>query len=475
MKHADKFAEETAEPLELMERAGKVLADIVERAMRRLRRDEVLVVCGGGNNGGDGFVAARLLKERGRNVEVLCLSESFSQACAAEKERYQGTVLGRIPRRRYLLLVDCVLGTGISRAPDGTAAMLIEFINSCGGYVISADLPSGLSENGIACKPCVTANETVCMGPMKNCLLLADGADVAGKVTVADIGITPCEQGVEVWEDADVLKYFPKRKSNVHKGTFGSACILAGFAQFCGAPFLAVDACLKSGVGYTKFITDEQIFLGAVVRRPSCVLQKYRGIDEELLSADCIAVGMGAGVSKELYEQIRELLSRFSGTLIIDADGLNALAEYGVECLKTHCCRVILTPHPKEFSRLIKRDIKDVLRDAVKLAQEFAHDYGVTVILKNNRSIVTDGERTAINTTGSPALAKGGSGDVLCGFLCGTCARGLNCFEAACVSCYLLGRAGELCAQDLGEYCSSAEEIISRFPAAIASLTNGNC
>jgi len=457
------------ESLALMERAGAALADCVMRAAERLK-ETPLFVCGGGNNGGDGFAAARILSERGIGAEVLCLAKRFSPDCETEKARFAGEILGVIPRKRYRLLVDCVLGTGISRAPEGDSKALIAFIVSCGGYVISADLPSGLAENGVAFSPRVTADETVCMGLLKRCLLMCDGVDTAGRVTVADIGISPVKKGGAVWEDADVAAYFPRKRSNVNKGAFGSACILAGDAKYSGAAFLAAGACLKSGAGYTRLCVSEPVYSGAIGRLPACVLQEFRAIDGDILSAKCIAVGMGAGSSELLYARLAELLNRYDGTLILDADALNALACYGKELLKDKHCRVVITPHPKEFSRLLGCSVEEVLSDAVGKAEAFAREYGVVVVLKNNCTVICDGERLAVNPTGSPALAKGGSGDVLTGFLAGTCARGVLPFEAACISSYLLGRAGEIAARDMGEYAPDAQDIVMRLPQAILSV-----
>ncbi len=472
MREADKKTIAAGTPsLVLMERAGEELARVVEQAMRE-RGDGALFVCGGGNNGGDGFVAARLLRERGLEVEVLCIAQKFSDDCRAVKELFGSDILERIPRRRYRLIVDCVLGTGISRAPEGDAAALISFINSCGAYVVSADIPSGLSENGVALSPCVTANRTVCIGQMKNCLLLCDGADVAGEITVADIGIESEEAGAEVWEQSDVLNLFPPKKSNVHKGTFGSACILAGGALYSGAAFLATGACLKSGAGYTRLSVAEPLYTSAIGKLPACVLRKFQAIDGEILSSDCIAVGMGSGVSERLYVLLAELLQNYGGTLVLDADALNSLSAYGTEILKEKSCKVIVTPHPKEFSRLTGKSVEDILCGAVEEAKAFAIEYGVSVVLKNNRSIITDGKRVAINTTGSPVLAKGGSGDVLTGFLAGTCARGVAPFEAACISSYLLGKAGEIAAMEMGEYSPDAQDIVNYLPRAIVALSH---
>lgn len=469
-READKRTIENGTPsLVLMERAGRALADRVESALQKTGADEALFVCGGGNNGGDGFVAARILHEKGVNVAVLCLAQGFSADCEEVKAQYRGELHGRIPRRYFPLAVDCVLGTGISRAPEGDAAALIDFINGC-GYVISADLPSGLGENGVAFTPCVEADETVCMGLPKNCLLLADGADVGGIVTVADIGIASDERGAEIWEKDDVSAFFPKKKSNVHKGTFGDACILAG-GKASGAAFLSAGACLKSGAGYTRLCAAEPFYSQAVGVLPACVLKEFRAVDGELLSSDCIALGMGSGVSDRLYALLDELLKSYCGTLVLDADALNSLAAYGTEILKRKACKVVITPHPKEFARLTGKTVKEVLSHAVGLAQAFAAEYGVTVALKNNRTVIADGTRLAINVTGSPALSKGGSGDVFAGFLAGTCARGVPPFEAACVSAYVFGKAGEIAAEELGEYAPDATDIIGCLPRAMKELT----
>ncbi len=471
--------------LELMERAGRQLAEGVLRVMREKQIPDVLFVCGGGNNGGDGYVAARILEMQGVDVAVLCLARKFSHDCAEAAKQYKGVLFGRIPRRRYALIADCIFGTGLKSAPADEAAALIDFINASGAYVVSCDLPSGLSENGVALSPCVKADETLTVGGMKNALFLADGADIAGKIGLLDIGIAP-QGGAEIWESVDVKKFFPKRKSHSNKGNYGSVAILAT-CNMLGAPLLAAGAALKSGVGYTDiYMTSSSLPCGdagkiaafqmadelhralCAAKYPACRFTFYDG---EPIFAEAVAFGMGAGVGEGTRAILQELLSTYqSGTLVLDADALNTLGIYGLDLLQEKKCPVIVTPHIKEFSRLIKKTVPEVLSDPVGLAAEFAREYGVTVVLKNNHTVITDGERTAINTTGSPALAKGGSGDVLTGFLAGTCARGVPPFEAACVACYLLGRAGELAEQERGSYCVSADDLTEILPKCILSL-----
>ncbi len=458
----------------LMERAGHSLASAVKEALARLGQRDAVFVCGGGNNGGDGFVAAERLREEGYEVAAVCLAETFSDACLAAKMAYGGEILQRIPRRVYSVTVDCLFGTGLSRPPEGKNADLVHFINS-GRYVIACDIPTGLAEGGIAFSPCVRADETVCMGQLKTALILSDGADTAGKISVADIGI-PAEGGVEIWEDADVAACFPKKKSNSNKGDYGSVAILAGQGPL-GAPLLAVGAALKSGAGYTEFWLppvenrgeDEMHRTVLTAKYPAMLFHFYSG---EPLHARAVAFGMGAGVGPAQRETVEKLLLSYDGgTLVLDADALNTLAAYhAVDLLKEKRCPVVITPHPKEFSRLTGRSVGELLSDPVGAAKAFSKEYGVTVVFKNNRTVIAEGDRAAINPTGSPVLAKGGSGDVLSGLLAGTAARGIPPFEAAVCACYVLGRAGEFAAEG-DEYSPDATDAIACLPRAIASLT----
>ena len=469
VRAADNAAIKEVGSLTLMERAGSALANRVLAVMDELKIDDVLFVCGGGNNGGDGFVAAQKVLEAGKDALVLCLAERFSDDCKAVKSKFEGEIFERIPRRRFSLIVDCVFGTGLTRPPEGDNAVLIDFMNNSGAYVISCDLPSGLSEGGIALSPCVVANETLAIGACKHALYLLDGADVAGKISVADIGLSVVSRGAESFEQADCAVYFPRRKSNSHKGTYGSACILAG-SSYSGAAFLSAGACLKSGAGYTRLCVTSGLYPYAVGKLPAAVLREFKAIDGEILSSDCIALGMGTGVSEKLFVFAAELLESYTGVLVLDADALNTLSDFGVELLRRKTCKVIVTPHPKEFSRLSGKSVAEILRNPVEEAKSFAKEYGVTVVLKNNRTVITDGERVAINLAGSPALAKGGSGDVLAGFLAGTVARGVAPFEAACVAAFVVGTAGEHVARDMGEYAPDASDVLAAIPAVVKEL-----
>ena len=267
-------------------------------------------------------------------------------------------------------------------------------------------------------------------------------------------------------ESRDVAKFYPKRKRNTSKGDYGSANIIAGCDRYIGAAALACAAALKSGCGYVKLTSTEKVKLALAGRYPQVIF-----LDECDLKSQAIAIGMGCGVSGELYEKIKFLTQNYSGTLIIDADGLNSIARFGLDVLNGCSCRIILTPHLKEFSRLTKKTIDVILKDPVKSAQDFAREYGVILLLKSAASIITDGDDTAINTSGTTALAKGGSGDMLSGHIAGSVARGLSPFDAVVCSAHTMGISAQISSEQKTDYCATAHDILNNLHLAVKYLT----
>lgn len=352
-----------------------------------------------------------------------------------------------------------------------------------GAKVVSADIPSGLNGDSGAAALCVRADLTVAVGELKRGLLLGNGADVCGKIVRRDIGISlPQPADAALWEGEDVASLFPPRKKNTNKGSFGRAVILAGSAAYSGAPLLSCAAALRGGCGYTQLAVPSGLFPHCVGKFPEAILTAAPSaggalaFDEAflrtLLKAESIAFGMGCGVSREVYRIARFLLSEYGGTLILDADALNSLAEYGVGALKGHAGGVLFTPHPKEFSRLCGKELSQVLGSGADLAKGFAAEYGVEVLLKGHVSSVTDGSFTVYTASGTPALAKGGSGDVLSGIAAAIAARGFSPLQAGAGASYLLGSAGSIAAARQGnEYSVTASDVVAALPAAIAQLS----
>lgn len=484
MREADKYTIGTlgVSSQELMERAGAAIADEVQKLMEERGYTRVLAVCGGGNNGGDGWCAARLLSERGYRTAVYTLTDKLSGDCAAQRAKYEGAVFTSFPEEKFDVIIDAVFGTGFHGVPDGIFADAIEKINKSGAAVVSADIPSGLNGDTGTYFSCVRANVTVTIGELKSGLLLANGADVCGKIVQKDIGIELPERASAGRSEAqDFIRFFPARKKNTNKGNFGKAVILAGSLAYSGAPLLSAGAAIRGGCGYTQLAVPRELFGYYVGKYPEVILTAAPSengnlrFDETFLrglikGADSIAVGMGCGVSEELYKILEFLLSEYRGTLILDADALNALSEYGADILREKGCRVLLTPHPKEFSRLSGMELNEVLSAGAQPAKKFAAEYGVVVLFKGHTSVITNGKFTVFNTEGTPALAKGGSGDVLSGLIASLAARGINVMDAASCGAFLLGRAGVLAEKRLGEYSVAPTDVIGEIANAILSL-----
>ncbi len=272
----------------------------------------------------------------------------------------------------------------------------------------------------------------------------------------------------------------PKRQRVSNKGTYGKAAIVAGSVEYTGAAYLAAAACLRSGAGYTALFTPKEILPFYILKAPEILLKSTNeggryAFNEEmmrcLLAYRAIAYGMGMGVSEEVFQGAKWLLENYGGKLILDADGLNSLALYGGEApFQNKKCEVLLTPHGKEFSRLSGIEPENILADPVEQAKAFSKKHGVTVLLKNAYSVVTDGERTLVNEAGNSGQAKGGSGDVLSGVIAGLCASGASVFDGGIVAAYLTGTAAELAVRETGEYSLTPTDVIAHLGKAFLSV-----
>lgn len=497
MREADRYTieEKGVASLVLMERAGEALA---KESVFIAPSGNILCVCGGGNNGGDGFVCARFLKAWGRAVDVVCIAEKLSRECACNQRKWQetgGACFTEIPQKKYSLVVDCLFGTGFHGSLAGAEKSVAAQINQMkkeGSKVLSADIPSGVNgRSGWGDSVAICADVTLCIGEIKTGVLLNDGIDYAGEIKRADIGIALPENDYATLTDKKAAKeLLPIRKRNSHKGSFGRAAIVAGSEAYTGAAYLAYSsaaACLRSGAGYTTLYAPEALLPHFVLKSPEILLKSTNeggmyvfkeDVMAELLAYDSIAYGMGMGVSEEVFQGACYLLTHYEGRLILDADGLNSLALFGkgefVLLLKNKKCDVILTPHVKEFSRLSNVTMEEILKDSLALSQKFAREHDVCLLLKNAVSIITDGERTAINVTGNSGQAKGGTGDTLAGVIVGLCAMGLPAYEGGVLGAYLVGKAAELAAIDLGEYSLTATDLIAYLPKAFLFVTENS-
>ena len=490
MRAADNYTitEKGVPSLLLMERAGLALAD----AAAEVAPDgKIVCLCGGGNNGGDGLVCARVLKGSGREVAVVCTAEDFSADCRVNMEKWTaagGELLTDIPEK-CVLVVDCLYGTGFHGALRGEDERLVSkavLLRKQGVKILSADIPSGVhGDNGIVEGVAIFADKTLCFGELKTGVFLNDGIDHAGEVFRVDIGIClPNTEEYAVFVNKEGLAgCLPRRKRNSHKGTYGKAAIVAGGFEYTGAAYLAAAACLRSGAGYTALFVPSEILSAYYLRLPEVLLKSINdggryafNVDKmrQLLTYDAVAYGMGMGESEDVAKGAAWLLSNYEGRLVLDADALNSLARYGKEGLialfKSKKCDVILTPHGKEFSRLSGISVEEACKRSVTVVKEFSALLRANVLLKNAVSVLSDGERTAINVTGCSGQAKAGSGDVLSGLIAGLCAMGISTYNGGRLAAYLFGKAAELASESVGEYSLTATDIISYLGGAFLHL-----
>ena len=496
MRKADEYTIETlnGNSLILMERAGNALADTVQSFIdaRRRIRVRVLCVCGGGNNGGDGFVCARVLRERGVDAVAVCFADKYSKDCETVKEKYLligGEILTETPKNGYDIVVDALLGTGFKgrlKADTEKAVQSINALKIAGAKIISADIPTGVNgDTGKVETVAVKSDITLCIGEVKAGVYLGDGIDYAGEVRRVDIGIERIEKYAEIIDRESVKLLLPKRKRNSHKGSFGKVAIVAGSEEYSGAAYLSTASCLRSGVGYTTLFLPEKLFPAFLLKCPEALLSVINNGGrvafnsenfQKLFSFDAVAYGSGLGISEDTYLGAKYLIENYTGKLVLDADAINSLARYGDSetLFKDKKCDIILTPHLKEFSRLTGESVEDILKKGLCAPQDYAKKHGVAVLLKNAVSILSDGERTCVNITGNSGQAKGGSGDILTGLIAGLCAQGLSVFSAGKIGAYLCGLSAEIAVKEKGEYSLLPTDCIEVLPKAFLSAIAEN-
>ncbi len=464
--------------LELMERAGRAVTGAAAHLSRPGGR--FLVVCGGGNNGGDGWVAARLLLPSGR-VQVIAVVAPDQLGGDAAVMAARALAAG-VPVQRFIeevplgagpsdLVIDALFGTGLSRPVEGRFAAAIAAITAArrgGATVLSVDLPSGLSaDSGRPQGACVEADATVTFGLQKRGLVLHPGIGLAGKVTVADIGlpvaaVDEVAERCRLLDEAEARALVPRRDPAAHKGDAGRVLLLAGSPGKTGAAHLALTGVLRGGAGLVTLAARAEVLPLALAGRPEAMSVALAGEGplgaEDLPAllrlspgADALVAGPGLFRGPETGRLLQAWLSMAPRPAVLDADALNAL-EPEPAWLGRLEAPVILTPHPGELARLCGLTVEQVQADRIGLAMDRAEAWGVVLVLKGARTVVAaPGRPAAIIPTGNAGLATGGTGDVLAG-LCGALlAGGLARFDAARVGAWVHGAAGDLVASRLGE------------------------
>ncbi len=488
--------------LVLMERAGLSVAGRIKERYGASRR--VLVFSGRGNNGGDGLVVARLLHNEGLDVRVFMTStEGLSGDCRRQYEvaGKMGVriIEGRLPTRRETsgaVVVDAVIGTGLSKVVKDDTAKVIERINSSGADgVVAVDVPTGISSDtaevmGVA----VRADVTVTFGLPKVGHLMYPGAEYTGRLFVEDIGfprtlLESDDLSLELLEGGTAASFLPERRRDTHKGDYGKVLVVGGSMGKTGAALLSARSALRSGSGLVTVAVPEGV-IGSVM---ASVLEEMTlplpstpagGISREALRkvggflgdwADVLAVGPGLGREEETVEFLLGLLTVSPVPVVIDADGLFALSTLGcrrlVRFLRGLDTPAVLTPHTGEMARLVGLEVPDIRKRMIEVATEFAVETGCCLVLKGVPVVVASPDgRSFVNPTGNPGMATAGTGDVLTGMIASFVGQGLSVLEASLLGVYLHGLAGDLAAGSLTEHSLTAAAVIDALPEAFRSL-----
>ena len=457
--------------IELMERAARAALDALRR--RWLQARSLCVLCGPGNNGGDGFLLAALARAAGLQASVIALPGQPSGDAALARERFVGdggemsSVTEKLPDAD--VYVDALFGSGLNRAPAGDAARLITAVNAQFRPVLALDVPSGMdSDTGVAFEPCLRATATICFVGWKRGLFTANGPDQCGERSLATLAI-PSQVYAHAEADAMLLapQTLPPRPRDSHKGRYGHVLAIGGDLGAGGAVRMCGEAAARVGAGLVSIATREANVGPVLSARPELMPQGVhvpRNLEPLLARASVLAVGPGLG--QDDWGQGLWYTGLDAGKpTVLDADGLNLLAGRS-RALPEH---VVLTPHPGEAARLLEVTTADVQADRFAAARRLAQKYSAVVVLKGAGSLIADANgRTAVCPWGNPGMASGGMGDVLTGVIAGLLAQGLDTWDAACLGVGLHARAGDLAAR-AGERGLLASDL---FPY-LRALVNG--
>lgn len=479
----------------LMESAGRAVAEAALELRPRGAAVDVLV--GPGSNGGDGLVAARHLQLLGVAVRALCVGDPAAlrgeAGANAARARAAGVALQSfaLELAPAALLVDAIFGTGLARPVEGVAARAIDWIEAArarGSLVLAVDLPSGLdADTGQPLGRAVCADATLTLGLPKLGLAQEPGRSLAGRVRVARIGIADSAPGLraeaELWTRAGAGRRLPPRPRAGHKGSFGHVLVVAGSVGKTGAAALAAAGAGRVGAGLVTVACPaglNDVMEGLCTEAMTAPVPDTKercfaaGAEDALLglaeTRDVVALGPGIGTHPETVSLVRALAARLERPLVLDADGLNALGN-AVGVLKARSAPSILTPHPGEAGRLLGISTQEVNRDRVGAARRLAESSGGVVLLKGAASVIAapDG-RVVLNPTGGPALATGGTGDVLTGVVVGLLAQGLDARDAAALGAFVHGLAADRLAARRGGAGLLAGDVAAELPATLRTL-----
>lgn len=461
--------------LELMENAA---LGLFEEITALKKHQKVFILCGIGNNGGDGLALARLLSEYGSEVtvSVLCITERATESFRYQKERlYDLNIKWANSDELYPeifadmdVIVDALFGVGLSRDIAGIYAEAIDYLNNSNAYKVAVDIPSGIcADTGKVLGCAFRADLTVTFAFGKLGLYLYPGKQYTGKVVVRDIGIS--EKAFRTnppqffTHSENPLELMPARRPDGNKGTFGKVLVIAGFETMAGAAVLSARAALETGAGMVKVLSplhNRSILQTSV---PELLYGEPSDLEKSLSWSDVIVIGPGLGTSDDAKIILSEVLQKAKHPLVMDADALNLLSSHDdiKTAVKSYEYPLIFTPHMMELSRLTGINLKELKDDLLSIAKKLSKEYHSIVICKDAVTLVVEHENmTYLNITGNSGMATAGSGDVLTGIIGALLAQGLGSFDASARAVYLHGLAGDKAKDIYTEYGVTASRLI---------------
>jgi len=493
----------------LMENAGIKTVQAICEEFPNVHRQNVLVVCGPGNNGGDGFVVARHLHNIGASVNVVT-----TQA----EPKYRGVQADNLKILRKMnvpvteivsetaiyeamnlanysdLIVDAIFGTGLGKKVEGLYEAIINGLNSVAAPKVAVDIPSGIDgSTGMVMGCAVRAAVTVAFASLKIGHVLDPGSQYTGKLYIADISIPRILLDSKEFKNNLTTEEFvgaklKKRPASSNKGDFGKALLIGGSRLYTGAAKISRDALLRSGAGISYVLVPESIVAHVKNGGDDAIISGLRENQSGSISAceeniestldfikkrgiTAIGMGMGAGDHPETQEYFAELLSRVELPVCLDADGLLSLKKFREKIVANKKLRLVITPHQKEMARILGLTTEQVAIDRILTCSDYSSKTGCVTLLKGHRTIISSpGGDIFINTSGNSAMAKGGMGDALTGLITGFMAAGMEPFHAAVCGAYIHGKAGDLALAETFEYSMTTADLIAKLPAAMAAI-----
>ena len=485
MRRADLYTiEEIGVPsMVLMERAALEVVRCMEEEQLDFRK--VLVICGSGNNGGDGYAIARLLHLKGHDVTIFFAgnSQKRSEENAQQAKiaaHYEIPVITNLGTEEYSVIIDALFGTGLKREVTGHYREVLCSVNQMAGKKVAVDLPSGIHDTtGARMGFAFCADLTVAIAFPKRGLFLQEGNVCAGKILTGDIGISSetFSEGTVTfgYEKQDLFLGFPKRKKNSHKGSYGKVLMIAGSKGMSGAAYLSAKAAYAVGAGLVQIYTHEENRVILQQLLPEAIITTYDTFDSEQLEkliqwADLIGIGCGLGKSDTAERVMQYTLKRALVPCVVDADGINILSKH-MEWIEETNALIVLTPHMKEMSRMLQCSVKELIEQRMEKLHAFVERYKVVCVLKDARTLVAkEHQNTYLNLSGNAAMAKAGSGDVLAGVIVGILAQQCEPYTSACLGVFLHGLAGDMARDKKGAYSVLASDLVAEISSVLKNI-----